>query len=221
MAQKEVPDRFGFDQNLLLSQPPTQCLVTRGGPLDLLHQDRNRFGRRRLPTGGLQRAAMLPLCAVNSHVRAVVDKPALRFLPPDPRVGSKSGKERTGVQPHQGSQFAGVKTRRRALDQRDDRLLQGAVLREEHPAPTPHPVAVKLRHIRQGVVSAVVVVAVGCPPLFQPAACGVDAAAYELGHLPQRHGLAPPECFPRLLRHRIKTPTHRHPPFSAQVYDIK
>jgi len=87
-----------------------------------------------------------------------------------------------GVQPT-GIAFAGIKARRRALDQCNERLLQVPVSREEHPAPTPQPVAIELRHLRQGVVSAVVVVAVGGLHCFN-AGGRVDAAAYELGHFP-------------------------------------
>ncbi len=95
-----------------------------------------------------------------------------------------------------------------------------AVLREEHPTPTPQPMAIELRHVRQGVVPAVVVVAVGCLPLPQPPAGSVDAATDQLRHLSQHHDLTPSKGFPCSLRSRIGTFAHRRSPLTDQVYDI-
>jgi len=188
--------------------------------LDRLHQDRDRFGGRRISAGGLRRVTALPLRSVNGGVHAVVDKPPLGLLPSEPWVGGKSREERTGVQPHQRAQLSGVKSRRRALDQSQHRLLQVAVLREEHPTPTPQPMTIELRHVRQGVEPAVVVVAVGCLPLPQPPAGRVDAAADRLRHLLQRHDLPPSKGFPCPLRSLLGTLAHRCPPVTAQVYDM-
>ena len=49
LAQKEVLEGLGSDRDLLLSQFPTQCLMTQGWVFDLFHEDRDRFGGRRLP----------------------------------------------------------------------------------------------------------------------------------------------------------------------------
>ena len=75
--------------------------------------------------------------------------------------------------------------------------------------------------VRPAVRSTTILVIAGmCPPFFQPPPSSVNAAMYQLGHLPERHDLASAKCFQRFSGNRTWTPFHRTPPGHGQVYDI-
>ncbi len=111
VLHKKIPDGFGLNAELLLSEPPREGFIAQGRVLDLFHQDRNRLMRCWRPSLCAQRVTALLLCGANGALGTVVDESSLRFLALDLRMIGKGGKERTGIEPQQGTQLTGIKAR--------------------------------------------------------------------------------------------------------------